>query len=338
MEVLVLRTWLTNIGNGFIDKGAKMIIRKAFPDADIIEVSGYPGRTADQLSLGELAGIHPKFEHLSDRLRSIRRINKRMVNVADYVDADVAVLPGCILNKNVLTYYEEVLQRLTERGVEIVLLGAGGSNYDEKSRRFVRKRLDEFDIEVLLTRDSIAHECYSDYVNHSYDGIDCGFFISDWYTPSEANKELAALTFDKVVEPETLSKQLLEDIVRPNHAPFGHSLPYSGIPKYLIDKINNRHWYKKENAFVSDTIEDYLFWYANATVTHSDRIHACVPALSYGNAAQFHYDTPRDSLFDSALEVDIRNSPAKPDMDKLESKKEQQVNAFREIITELPSV
>ncbi len=33
MKILLLKTWLTNIGNGFIDLGAKACLRKAFPNA-----------------------------------------------------------------------------------------------------------------------------------------------------------------------------------------------------------------------------------------------------------------------------------------------------------------
>jgi len=84
-----------------------------------------------------------------------------------------------------------------------------------------------------------------------------------------------------------------------------------------------------ENVFVSDLVTDYLFLYANADVVRSDRIHACLPALTYGNRAQFYFDTPRANLFDRVpIDGDATSEPVRFDMDDLEREKDAQVDAL----------
>jgi hypothetical protein len=86
---------------------------------------------------------------------------------------------------------------------------------------------------------------------------------------------------------------------------------------------------------MSDNVRDYLFLYKNAVETHSDRIHACVPALSYGNEARFWFDTPRAALFDRVSDKTISERTVSLDMDQLSEQKSEQVSAVAEIISDV---
>jgi len=334
MRILLLRTWLTNIGNGFIDKGARAIVRRAFPDAEIIESSGY-GRLAVERrgSTGELSGAGELLGPVADsaladalrdtirhRVQNNKRAQDAVISVADLVDVDIAVLPGCVLYDHGIGTYWKTLQRLNESGVPIILLGAGGGDYDSETNNQVTNYLGELNIGGLITRDSTAYDCYADWIENTHDGIDCAFFIDEWYEPPTSNREFVAATFDKKDEPSLRTNEM---ILRPDHAPFGS--PLMGIIPRMRDKPVD---FEAENVMISELLEDYLFVYANAKETHADRIHACVPALVYGNKARFYYRTPRGDLFDKVLTDDIKSRLVQLEEKRVERLKTEQVEMF----------
>lgn len=61
----------------------------------------------------------------------------------------------------------------------------------------------------------------------------------------------------------------------------------------------------------SDYPLDYLFLYRNVTETHSDRVHACIPTLSFGNKAKLYSDSPRIALFENVC-ININEMKSKP--------------------------
>ncbi|ELZ14077.1 hypothetical protein C477_21195 [Haloterrigena salina JCM 13891] len=332
MKIVLLRTWLTNIGNGFIDKGAQTILRKAFPDSEIIEVSGYPNFTAGRKDTGIFPTVQNK---LSNKLLGNSRPDQsyldRTINVSEYIDADLAVLPGCILYDHVIEKYSNVLQSLKDRDVPIVLLGVGGGDYQPKTQRYVKSFLREIEPIGMITRDSNAYNAYKSDVDNTYDGIDCAFFINDWYEPPETEHNFTVLTFDKIDEPKKLSYK--SDIIRTDHFPFEQ--PHGTLWKKVKKMRKQSPFYKEDNIFVSDSIKDYLFFYSNANVTHSDRIHACLPTLAYGNKAKFWFDTPRGALFDKVLDEDIHTNQVRLDEDKVDRLKSEQVEAIQNIVSEM---
>lgn len=334
MDVLILNTWITNIGNGFIDKGAKVCVKNALQDARIIESSG----------LGNKAFAQSEFKFVLEKLRhdlpvmsqlGTRHSSRSIVNVAELTNADLAVLPGCVLDRH-MEWYEDTLRHLSERNIPIVLLGAGGRSYDNEIQTQVQRKLDQLNVIGLITRDDRAYECYSSHVEHAYQGIDCGFFINDWHQPAAANQNFIAATFDHKSEP-SLSQS--ERIIRPNHRSLTalHSglIPY--MTKVLVQKYRDRSlsFFENKNIFLSDRLEDYLFIYANATETYADRIHACVPSLAYGNTARFYRDTPRMKLFEGLVKGNITKELVEIDREGVAAAKERQYEALRTITSDI---
>ncbi|AFO56942.1 MULTISPECIES: polysaccharide pyruvyl transferase family protein [unclassified Natrinema] len=330
MRILLLRTWTTNIGNGFIDYGARAMLERAFPDAEIVETGGYPNHAADTAALWR--GTR-KLERMAgysegDYESPTHRLRRNAVNISELLDADLAVLPGCVLSRPTFRKYFETLRRLRERDIPIVIVGGGGEEYDAAERNDVAAVFDALDIEVLLTRDRTAYEAYSDLVEYRYDGIDCSLFVPDRYQPPAANQAFDIHTFDKQAEPDI---EGTATIIRPDHAPFDepYHFPVGERARELVGL--ETPLFETENAFVSDLVTDYLFLYANADVVRSDRIHACLPALTYGNRAQFYFDTPRAHLFDRVpIDGDVTSEPVRFDMDALEREKAAQVAALEE--------
>jgi len=185
MRVLLLRTWTTNIGNGFIDYGARAMLERAFPDAEIVETGGYPNHAADTAALW---GGTRKLARMTGYDRGsyespTHPIRQNTVNVSELIDADLAVLPGCVLSRPTFRKYYDTLRQLRERGIPIVVIGGGGEEYDEDERKYVEAVFDALDIDVLLTRDRTAYEEYGDLVEYLYDGIDCSLFLGDSHQP-----------------------------------------------------------------------------------------------------------------------------------------------------------
>lgn len=335
MRILLLRTWLDNIGNGFIDKGARVTIERAFPGAEIIEVSGYPNRVADRKrikGLRGLAGLAMRERgQLGRDLEEFSSIQRRMVNLAEFVDADLAVLAGCVLDNYSLRKYMPTLQKLRARGVPLLFLGAGGSDYTPTTSQFVKKALGMLKPVGIITRDSNAHKLYSQEVKHHHNGIDCVYFINDWYQPPTAREPFVAFAFDKAGEPAGLPDDVRA--IRLNHSPFGD--PHLDAMRRAYSRLAhpiNHSFYEQDSIFVSDLPEDYLFVYANARETHSDRVHACLPALAYGKSARFYWSTPRGALFEQVGLQDIGHRLVTLDQDRVKELKRQQVGALRAIV------
>jgi hypothetical protein len=159
MKIALLRTWQVNIGNGFIDKGAKALLNKAVPDAEVIEVSGYPNWVADRHDEGLLPedffGKQVE-EWLKGKFEGKRNTQERMVNVAEYIDVDIAVLPGCVLTPWALQVYRPILEQLQEQDTELIFLGVGGGDYKSSTCRSIGKVLEDIEPVGILTRDEEA--------------------------------------------------------------------------------------------------------------------------------------------------------------------------------------
>lgn len=331
MRVLVLNTWITNVGNGFIDKGARTIIEKAFPDAEIVEASGFPNLAADRKQKGVLSGLYRPLGPIGDLIEYLKPSREPidMINISELVDFDLCILPGCVLYEHVLDKYEKTLMEIRSRDIPIIILGGGGGDYEQSTKNYVRKKLDELGVRGLITRDSIAYESYSNSVPKSYDGIDCAFFIDEWHSPVQSNKEFIASTFDHNSEPDYNTSF---DIIRCDHTPFGNSRPFQGSIKEYWDSFHKSEFFSSDNIFISDSVTDYLFIYRNSRQTHSDRIHACVPTLAYGNKAKFYYETPRAALFDRVLDDDIRENTVQIDQEYLQTEKDGLVEALQNMV------
>ena len=82
-----------------------------------------------------------------------------------------------------------------------------------------------------------------------------------------------------------------KNIVYSYHKPF----PYTKVSKLV-----------KSGVIVSDNPMDYLLLYRNASEVYSDRVHACIPTLAFGNKARLFSNSPRIALFENAKIPNVR--------------------------------
>ncbi|MFB6225495.1 MAG: polysaccharide pyruvyl transferase family protein, partial [Candidatus Paceibacteria bacterium] len=253
-----------------------------------------------------------------------------LYQISNHINPDIVVLPGCTLYPEVLKKYEPIFERFKEKGIPILFLGAGSVSYTDKTANNVKNILDGFGKSGIITRNEKAFNQYSQFFTSSYNGIDCAFFIDNWFSPSKTSQESIALTFDKISEPNVSSDSV---VVRPNHTPFGDLYSDINGGKYQIRSFNSNSKEIQDGIFVSDSLKDYLRIYASASITHTDRIHACIPALVYGNKSKFYYSTPRQGIL-SRLGLNP-DSTMTLERERLFEERKQQINETKNIINTL---
>jgi hypothetical protein len=92
-----------------------------------------------------------------------------------------------------------------------------------------------------------------------------------------------------------------------------------------------REYYNKNNILISDIPEEYLNVYAHTKKTYSDRVHACVSTLSYGNQAKLFIDTKRALLFERIGLGDITSDFVTLKDTNIKKEKDEQIKYLREI-------
>jgi hypothetical protein len=96
-----------------------------------------------------------------------------------------------------------------------------------------------------------------------------------------------------------------------------------------------RKTYRDSNVFVNDVPYGYLEIYSQAELTLTNRLHACVAALSYGKPAMLFSNSPRIRLLERLGLFDITKQPVYLDRKKLEHEKEGLMKFLQESISKL---
>jgi len=328
MRILLLKTPITNIGNGFINKGAKALIERSISESTVVESSGFSNAIIDKQLM---TTVRRKLGDSLDTCLSHSR-RKNISTIYDLVDVDVVVLPGCVLTEGVLRKHLPVLREATEADIPIFLLGVGAGSYSDATMNAVNQCLEKLNTHGFISRNPRAFETYEANFENTHNGIDCAYFIDDWYTPPESDEVFDSFTFDKTREPQIETNN---PVIRPHHAPFGRvhmRLPMKIIRGILGQLKPYDEAFDDESIFMSDDLKEYLFIYANASETHSDRVHACIPSLVYGNKARFYYETPRGGLFNKVLDSDISETLVEIDQEKLDDLKREQCDQFEKFV------
>jgi len=303
----------TNIGNHFFELSIINDLKKIFKDdAEIIPVEG---------------------RHFYSNM-VLTASKKNYLNYGIYTKCDFFVLSGPIFQyKTLRKNFEPLFKEMQKNGTKFIYLSAGSSHYTEEEIKDVRNFLNDFPPYAISTRDKYTYDAYQDMAKFTHNGICSAFFSSFHYegydTPSlgkyiilnfeEANEpDLSCLNLNKftdsVFSEETIErcskggginilKSLLKDfpdtydkykLVRTLHS-FNPS-----ISKPLI---------RRPNQFASVNAYAYLNLFSRSDLVLARRVHACVPALSYGKPAMLFNPTKRVKLFERLGLSDITKKP-----------------------------
>ena len=337
----ILGDWSRNIGNAFFQLGGLYALKKSVPDARISligEMPGYP-------SYWNPRGGNPA----------------NFFDWAEYIDVDYLVLMGPLFRPETERIWGYGLAKIMAKGTKLILLGVGMMKYDNVHVEKYRKFLKHYRPYVFTSRDTETFDKLGDLAEHAYDGIDLGFFVSDIYQPIglfPKKQKWVAVNFDKVPEPyldvstsrspsghfdfefefdsliwrgyfPKLRRRLAE---RSRYFMFldglfpGNSL--TKIGDYEVVRTDHRphpllkkKTYRYPRVMVNDVPYAYFEIYKSARLTLSNRVHACVAALAYGNHAMLFTRSPRSHLLERVGLDDIREHPMAINKDFLEQEK-----------------
>jgi len=315
-------TWPTNIGNAFIDLGSMQSLKVAAPNSRIHFVSLFPKwlfgtqRTTKDRLIIRFARRLPTWMREIPSRRTKDRITKKVSENVKYcfdlmsvIKVDYAVVSGMVLCEEFIRLIGPTFSKLKDKKVKIIINGGGGSIYSDKEVNEFRKFLERIKPYAFISRDEQSFKNYQDLAEHSLNGIDCAFFINDYFTPAKLElPKYVILNFDHHPEPELNIHDRL--IIRTHHSCWG------GVSKGYLGK---------NNTLIASIPHDYLELYANTEALYSDRVHACVVTLSFGRPCKLYTKTPRASLLDKVGATTVKDKLTYPNIKKLDKEKEKQL-------------
>jgi hypothetical protein len=352
MKITLFNTyWLGNIGNAFIDLGSMKSVKLACPECDVYTISLYPKLLFERHSRNAFQKLWIKVSEksstkkLGQKVKQVQNmilkrenlVQKHEGNVSTHfldlgkaVKSEYALISGMILWDDFLRRHLSTILALKKKNVKIIFNGAGGPIYSEKKIVIIRKLLKEIGLYALITRDKQSFNCYHDLAEHAYEGIDCAFFIKDYYSPPKLEvPEYIVFAFDRFVEPKISGKCKL--VLNAHHSLSPDSRRYLSAT-YKVPE----NYFASPYTLISDSPYDYLTLYSNTTATFSDRIHACIATLAYGHPARlFVVDDEvanRKLLFERIGAKGICGKLTYPDINKIEKAKESQVKFLSDIL------
>jgi|SRR3989304_8387604 len=338
--------WPTNIGNAFIDLGSIQSVLAAAPSISIHTISGFPRLLFERRSRSHVDELLELFENIRKRsigkqtsktlvrinskIPKLNRIletdNDRLQNLFDLgkaVKSDFAVFSGMVLYDYFIKQHKSTIMELKKKNVKIILNGVGGGYFGENEIFRIRKFLKEISPYAFISRDEKTFESYHDLAEHSHNGIACGFFIKDYYTPIKLDlPKFVVLNFDTMPEPKL--NIINEMVIRTHH----WSSYYKGFRKIP------KRYFTKPNTLISDFPDDYLALYSNTSTLYSDRVHACVATLSFGRPCRLFIgedDITRAALFEKVGANTIGSRITYPNIDMIDKEKEKQVRFLSDI-------
>ena len=327
--------WSTNIGNSLFQISAEGIFKEI--GSQVITVPDAPG------------------------YMNVKKGNpNNYFEFMDLIDADYYCIHGPFFRKEFDKIYLENIKKLKRRGVKIIGLGVGAMHYDEKSIQYYNQWLKECDFDLVTTRDELTYDFLKGKVRNLYNGIDLGFLIK-FYRPQPNfinDKKLICFNFDQIPEPKFYEDKngiiLLDDKmynfkkslsneprgkfkkIFPYIRPYFKKFEEVSMNGYTIIRTDHRFnpysrkkIYSDKNSFAMDTPEGYLLAYANSKLTLSNRVHANVATLSYGNPAMYFSDSKRAKLLDRLNLGEIYNKPMKLSSDILDLEKNNLVEFIK---------
>ncbi|MFC1977610.1 polysaccharide pyruvyl transferase family protein [Chloroflexota bacterium] len=329
--------WATNIGNAFYNLGLLHILQKSNPQADIHLLSDQSGWFWQE------GGKNPSND----------------LNYLQYIRPDFLVLAGPLINRQFINIWEPTLKILFNKGVKLALLSVGCMQYDDDEKKVMGEFFSRYPPHILISRDQYTYDNYKQFAIQAYSGICAAFFMPDAYKPVKTDLEnYLVFNFDSITEPEfsiVSSQNNISNSLELNGIQLqtkrkgklnlgsrnypttlnGYKIVrtvHSCIP--LFSLARTKLLFKKKNTFVSDIPFGYLNLYANTQGTFSDRVHACVATLAYGNPAMLFSESPRSHLFDRLNLDEIRDRPVILSKDKLDIEKEKEIDFLRTAFTQ----
>lgn len=252
----------------------------------------------------------------------------------------------------------EMIRTQHEKGAKIIVLAAGMMQYDSGTVDLSRTLMKECPPHIFTTRDTETFDALGDLAEFAFDGVDVASFVSDVFPKIPTDLEpYIAMNFDQIPEPAIGTGDSFGGRVdrsfdfdgktwKVRHPKWRTEMCYkrksfifldsllgiNGGPERIDGKLIVRtdHRYNpflmKKNyrapmMYSGDVPYSYLNIYANSDLTISNRVHACVATVAYGNPAMLFTRSPRAYLLKRLGLDNIKNEPQKVDLGFLRDEK-----------------
>ena len=314
-------SWPQNIGNAFFDLGARAILNAAFPGAQFYNMGGAVHW------MFNASALHHKESMFGRRgcnmLKKLDIIstygnNSNSFEIGEVAEVDVLVFAGMSMCREFVENNGRTFLAAAKRGVAVLGLGAGGSCYNDDEVRSVSEFFNSLPRAGVITRDDDTFDMFSGNIKHVVKGIDCAFCLPEYFTPPRlALPAYDVENFDeRFITPPTIDHGGRMVI-------YTHHDLWGPLPRKYISK---------SNTMISDVPEDYLSLYSQVNTTYSDRVHACVASLAYGNKARLYSSTPRKALFKKMKLEAITSTEVSLNMDLCQELRQIQIQNVKNII------
>ncbi|MBC8505952.1 MAG: polysaccharide pyruvyl transferase family protein [Chloroflexi bacterium] len=273
-----------NIGDAFYQGALLNLLRNLRPFDEVSTLDGPPGRS---------------FRHDG-------RFRENIFDIRIHYAADIWCFSGPILNDRFMERYAPLIVELRSAGKQYMMLSCAGPHNCE-SRRDIKAFLRQYPPIAFSTRSEITYEQYRDISDDSYNGVCAAFFSSFLFTPPIERKKWIVSSFYSGLEPDISFTTFLDGsididsvqikekkyplwrIIR--HIEWLRPFPEDVAGYKIIRPVHDLSYkfghmnFGKPNSYLSPDPFSYLSIYAASDLTISDRIHACVASLSFGNPA-----------------------------------------------------
>jgi len=176
--------WSTNIGNAFFAEGIKYVLERAIPNCRAVLLT-------DQAAF---LNLMPGRNYRHEPPNSLRYL--------DHIRPDYVVVAGSCLTEQFPRIWGQSLRHLYQAGTKVLFIGAGHYDYSVKEIELCRDLLKQYPPHVFISRDRKTYEIFRDVSKHSYDGIDCAYFVPEVFEPIKTDlPPYIVLNFDKTPEP-----------------------------------------------------------------------------------------------------------------------------------------
>lgn len=309
---------MDNLGNGFLDIGAWYQLKTVCPDAEIISISNtFPSK---RYLFGNPTGM------LLPGRNKPGAFDLRMCFNADYVVFTAACLADYWFKMNA-----ELIDWIIRTQIKVIILGASGSDsgtfdYDNSEQKRIRDVVNKMNFFLMTSRDQATFDNYADLAQHAHNGVDCAMFLNDAFVPSTMNiGDFDVFTFDAMPEPNiSTDKRILRLCHKVSWIDsFCRMIRH---PKKVLSLASKMDW-------ASEFPEDYLQIYASCDTVYTDRVHACVAALIFGNKAMYFGKSPRYGLLPRVLQgADITKEPVSLNLQYVANEKRKQLEFLDSVL------
>lgn len=327
--------WSTNIGNAFFQLGAVYAIEQAYPGAHVFAIGDQAGY------YNTSQGNHPN-----------------SIDYAKHLDLDAIVILGPYVRPEMNNIVSDLIRTQHEKGAKIMVLAAGMMQYDSGTIELSRSLMKDCPPHIFTSRDTETYEALGDLPEFAFDGVDVATFVSDLFPKIPTDLEpYVAMNFDQIPEPVISPRSDFSgrvdrsfdfegttwDVRHPKwrtemcykkrayiflDSLLGLNTGPARVDGKLIVRTDHRYNpflmkknYRAPMMYTGDVPHSYLNIYANADLTISNRVHACVATVAYGNPAMLFTRSPRAYLL-KRLGLDrIKDEPQRVDLGFLRDEK-----------------